>query len=180
MDRRVTRIAIAQALYQIELMEEKDVAKVIDEFINDRKSLIEFYTEGTKIKETKATTNSRKRKKDIDEIRIHRTMFESILRGTIQNLAEIDEKIKEFISENWAYERVERVLKSILRAGVYELLYLCTPNKVVFNEYVEVTKCFYSDKKERSFINGVLHKISTKYLGKISEKDENLEPDDNT
>jgi len=174
MDRRVTRIAVAQALYQIELMEEQDISKVIDEFINDRKSLIEFDTEGTKTKEAKATTNSRKRKKDIDEIRIHRTMFESILRGTVQSLAEIDEKIKEFIAENWAYERVERVLKSILRAGVYELLYAGTPQKVVFNEYVEVAKCFYTDKKEQSFINGILHKISAKYLGKSSEKDEIL------
>lgn len=179
MDRRVTRVAITQALYQIELMEEEDIKKVIDEFIEGRESLVEFDIIKDDIPSDEHQASDKHNKKDIDEIKINRTMFEKILNGVMINIKEIDERIVEFLAENWAYERVERVLKSILRAGVYELLYLQTPRKVVFNEYVEVAKCFYQTTKEVSFVNGILHKISEKYLKETPEKNIKTVPDEN-
>ena len=102
-------------------------------------------------------------------------MFKIIVRGTVENLNDIDEKVKNFIAANWSFERIERVLKSIIRAGVYELLYLKTPNRVVFNEYIEVAKHFYSAKKDVAFVNGILNKIDENY-GERKKKKEKTKP----
>ncbi len=169
MERRVTRIAVVQALYQIELIEEKDVDDVIDEFINDRNSLVEF-DDQENLKRNSVDVKDDKDNVDLSTLKINSEMFKIIVKGTFENLADIDAKICEFIAANWSFERIERVLKSIIRAGVYEMLYLKTPNKVVFNEYIEVAKYFYGAKKDVAFVNGILNKIDEHYGERKNKK----------
>lgn len=70
--------------------------------------------------------------------------------------------IDEIISQNikgWKLSRLSRVTLSVLRLAVTEILYLNTPNSVVINEAVEISK-IYAAPKEVPFINGVLGSVA--------------------
>ncbi|MEK9679081.1 MAG: transcription antitermination factor NusB [Rhodospirillaceae bacterium] len=80
-----------------------------------------------------------------------RKVFATIIRGV---LGAVDNKER--------FERQDKLLKTILRAGVFELYQSPNvPTAVVIDEYVEMAHAFY-DEKEPAFVNGVLDK-----LGKI-------------
>ncbi len=69
--------------------------------------------------------------------------------------------IKEVIAskmENWNFERIGAVERSLLIIATYELLKEDIPYEVVVNEAVELGK-EYGDTKTYEFINGVLAKI---------------------
>jgi len=70
----------------------------------------------------------------------------NILEGILSNQEEIDNIIKSHL-QDWDFERISPVEKSILRIGIYELRYYKdTPPKVVINEAVELAKLFGKDK----------------------------------
>jgi len=88
-----------------------------------------------------------------------RLFAESIVNGVVKYRSVIDEKISE-IAKNWSLERMTPVDLSILRIGVYELLYCPEiPDPVVIDEAIEIAKR-YGTKDSPSFINGLLDKIS--------------------
>jgi N utilization substance protein B len=59
-------------------------------------------------------------------------------------------------------KRIELVLRAILRAGGYEMMFRKdVPVRVVINEYVEVAHLFYSEEEPR-LVNGVLDAIGRK------------------
>jgi N utilization substance protein B len=62
-------------------------------------------------------------------------------------------------SEHWRLDRMDRVDKSILRMGVFELLF-CEdiPPKVAINEAVDLGKKFGAEESG-AFINGILDTI---------------------
>ena len=71
----------------------------------------------------------------------------------------IDKKISE-VAKNWSLERMTPVDLSILRIGVYELLYRPEiPDPVVIDEAIEIAKR-YGTKDSPAFINGLLDKIA--------------------
>ena len=78
--------------------------------------------------------------------------------GTLNNLQKVD-KIIESYADNWKISRMNAVDRSLLRVGVYELLGLSTPRKVVINEIVELAKR-YGTNKSKCFINGILHNVA--------------------
>ena len=72
------------------------------------------------------------------------------------------EKIDELANKNmidWDINRLDKTGSTILRMGIFELLYTDTPDIVVINEAVELAKT-YSDEKVKNIINAVLDKIS--------------------
>jgi N utilization substance protein B len=83
--------------------------------------------------------------------------FQRLLKTTEENLPEIDAAIAKSLSKDWKLERLDNVMKAILRLGLAELLYFNdVPSKVVFNEYIEISKSFF-EKNEVAFINGALN-----------------------
>ena len=60
---------------------------------------------------------------------------------------------------DWDINRIDKTGATILRMGIFELLYTDTPDVVVINEAVELVKT-YSDDKVKNIINAVLDKIS--------------------
>ncbi len=60
---------------------------------------------------------------------------------------------------DWDINRLDKTGATILRMGIFELLYTDTPDVVVINEAVELAKT-YSDEKVKNIINAVLDKIS--------------------
>ena len=100
----------------------------------------------------------------IDEERRSRLKEETLafsrllIKGTIENLPVIDEKIKEHL-EHWDFTRLSRVDLAILRMSVFCLLYQPDiPATVTIDEAVEIAREFGTDESYR-FINGVLDSI---------------------
>jgi N utilization substance protein B len=87
-----------------------------------------------------------------------REFAESLVRGTKQHEAEIDEMIARY-AENWELDRMAVVDRNILRQAIYELLWApAVPPKVAINEALEVAKKFSTQESSR-FINGILDRI---------------------
>ena len=80
-----------------------------------------------------------------------------IVHGVLENLEEIDSIISKYL-ENWSLDRLGKTDKAILRLATYEMLYYDTPEVVVINEAVELSKK-YSDDKVVKLINAVLDKV---------------------
>lgn len=79
-----------------------------------------------------------------------------LVHGVLEKQAELDEKLQPMAPE-WPLSQISRVDRSVLRLGLYELLFRAdvVPPKVAINEAVELAKAFGSDNSSK-FINGVL------------------------
>ena len=96
--------------------------------------------------------NLERYKTSIDDI----DFVKNLLKGVIDNLAELDEKLQPLAPE-WPIDQIARIDRAVLRLGLYELLLSSekVPHKVVINEAVELAKAFGSDNSGK-FVNGVL------------------------
>lgn len=84
--------------------------------------------------------------------------FEGLVLGTVENLSAIDEALTLKL-ENWSFDRLAKIERTILRLSAYELLFTPEiPKNVVINEAVEISKVF-GDEKSSKFVNGVLSKF---------------------
>ena len=99
----------------------------------------------------------------IDEIiennmEIENDFVKDIVYGVVTHRQEIDELANKHMSD-WTIERIDKTGASILRIGIFELMYTDTPDIVVINEAIELAKK-YSDDSVRKIINAVLDKIT--------------------
>ena len=89
----------------------------------------------------------------------NKSYIEKLVKGASKNQKIIDDLISLNL-KNWKLSRIESLVRSILRISIYELLYeINVPKKVIFNEYIEITKFFF-DGEESSLINAVLDAVS--------------------
>ena len=132
--RRAARLAAVQALYQMELAG-GNADQVIAEF--DRHRLAEEF-EGVTFGEA------------------DRKMFADLVRGVALGCDDLDSMIAACLSGDWKVERLEAVLRAILRAAAFELSERHdVPPRVVITEYVDLTDAFFAGK-EPGLVNGVL------------------------
>ncbi|MEC7734589.1 MAG: transcription antitermination factor NusB [Pseudomonadota bacterium] len=90
--------------------------------------------------------------------------IEILVKGVSNHQDKVDNIIKDNLV-NWSLPRINSLARAILRTSVFELLDVNdVPNKVVFNEYIEIAKFFF-DGDEPSFINAVLDSVSKNYKG---------------
>lgn len=84
-----------------------------------------------------------------------------LIKGTIENIEEIDNAIKRQI-EHWDFKRLAKVDLALLRISVYALLYRDEiPKSVTIDEAVDIAKN-YCGEDSYKFINGVLDGIQKK------------------
>ena len=135
-DRRAAaRLAAVQALYQLE-MNAADVEDLILEFLAHRLGNGE------------------------GGYKVETQLFSDVVRGVASRAGEIDRLLVPALSPSWPIDRLESVLRALLRCGVYELRWRPdVPARVVINEYVEVAKVFF-DGGEPGFANGVLDRLA--------------------
>ena len=82
-----------------------------------------------------------------------------LVQGTTEHKEQIDAALEAKL-ENWTLSRLPKIERTVLRLAVYELLFdEDTPNKVVMNEAIELSKTF-GDEKSSKFVNGVLSKFT--------------------
>lgn len=85
-----------------------------------------------------------------------------IVTGVLREQLTIDPLVNDALAEGWSLNRLDSILRAILRAGTFELAHRTdVPFKVVINEYVQVTSAFFSDDEYR-FINGALDRLARK------------------
>jgi N utilization substance protein B len=138
--RRRARLAAVQALYQIELTGAA-APTTIAEF---RRHRLQGDEDGLPMD-------------DIDP-----DFFAELVTGVGQNRPDLDRRIAGVLTPDWPLERLDSVLRSILRAGAYELAHHPeTPAKVVISEYMAITDSFFSGR-EPALVNGVLDGIARK------------------
>jgi len=83
---------------------------------------------------------------------------EKLVRGTIQNITEIDDIIKRY-TKNWKFERIETIDKTVLRMSIYSLLFQKDiPAPVTINEGIELAKLF-GGENSGTFVNGILDAV---------------------
>ena len=83
------------------------------------------------------------------------------LQASVKGISENYDNIKDTIkanTQNWAYERIGLVERTLLIIATYEFLKANTPIEVVANETVELAK-EYGNEKSYEFINGILANI---------------------
>jgi N utilization substance protein B len=82
-----------------------------------------------------------------------------IVDGSLANATKLDDAIIPHLSAEWRYERIDPVLRAILRASAWEFSFTETPTNVIINEYIEVAKAFF-EHREIAFVNGFLDQMS--------------------
>jgi len=85
---------------------------------------------------------------------------ERLVAGVLDQKKELDVLIGKYAT-NWKVSRMPIVDRNILRAGVYELLWMDdVPAKVTVNEAIELAKSFGDDDASK-FVNGILDQVLT-------------------
>jgi transcription antitermination protein NusB len=137
-ERSAARLAAVQALYQMDVAG-KGVVDALAEF---EAFWIGREVEGISFKPAE------------------NAFFRDLLGGVVREQRAIDGKVDAALSERWPLKRIEAVLRAILRAGAYELLYRKdVPARVVISEYVDIAHSFYAED-EPGLINAVLDTIA--------------------
>jgi N utilization substance protein B len=130
--RSVARLAAVQALYQIDLTSGSP-EPVIAEFRRHR------LEEGAPA---------------------DREFFGDLVDGAYTRRAEIDAVLAPLLATGWTLERLEAVLRAILRAGAFEIVARGDiPARVVIDEYVSVARAFFSGQ-EPGVVNGILDRLA--------------------
>ena len=134
--RRAARIAIVQALYQMDVANAPSKA-VVREFQNHRFG----YSD------------------EPGMVQANEPFFEEIIDGVVVSQEAIDKKLSSLLPEKWPLRRLDLTLRSLLRAAAYEMIRRPDiPALVIINEYVSIASDFF-DGKEPGMVNGILDKI---------------------
>ena len=132
------RLAAVQALYQMDIAGD-GIEDVVAEFLTHR--LADWTEDGQSI--------------DADT-----DLFATLTRGAGARRDDIDALIVGALAEGWTIQRLELLLRAVLRVGTYELMARPeTPAKVVIDEYIDVAHAFFG-KGPPGFVNGVLDRLA--------------------
>lgn len=136
--RRAARLAAVQAIYQMELTG-TDAEEVVLEFSDHRFGKeVEISPAGAPDEE----------------------FFGAIVRGVPHHQVEIDRSVAKCLSADWKLNRIDSILRAILRAAAFEFIdRKDVPAKVVIDEYVAVAGAFFGGD-EPGFINAALDAIA--------------------
>jgi N utilization substance protein B len=86
----------------------------------------------------------------------HVPLFQAILGAAATGAETADAEIRAHLQKDWTLERLDPVLRAVLRAAAAELLTGPEPPaRVVINEYLDVVRGFLDEETAR-FANGVL------------------------
>ena len=136
--RSAARLAAVQALYQMDLAQ-TDLGEVLEQF--STRTLGQSFEDG-----------------DVEGADFSHLC--NVVEGVVREQRVIDPKISESVAAGWSLARLESLMRAILRAGAYELMFRDDiPARAVISEYVDVAHAFY-EGDEPGFVNGVLDKLA--------------------
>jgi N utilization substance protein B len=142
--RSLARLAVVQALYQLELNPGLGAEGVVREFVRHR---LGREIDGDVYGEADAP------------------LFAEIVHGVTRDRERLDEAIAAALSDEWPLARLETILRVILEAGAYEILHRQDiPPRVTISEYIGIAHAFFAGK-EPALANGVLHHLARTLRG---------------
>jgi N utilization substance protein B len=148
------RLAAVQALYQLDLTDASSDA-VLKDFVGGRQG-------GIAITEDPATAQE----KFVDLCEADTGITVDLVRCFEARRVEVDAMMAGSLSADWPADRVEILLKSILRAGIAELLVRAdVPPRVTISEFVDIAHAFYPGPEPR-LVNAVLDRVA-RALGRL-------------
>ena len=90
----------------------------------------------------------------------YKKFIKDVVEGTIERKELIEETIKKYLAEDLDLKRTDKILKTILFAAIFELIFKHNnPRKVIISEYVKTSE-FFLEKAQIKFLNAILDKIS--------------------
>lgn len=90
-------------------------------------------------------------------VEVENEFVKQVVYGCVTYKDKIDNLANKYMND-WSIDRIDKTGAAILRMAIYELMYTDTPEVVVINEAIELSKK-YSDDSVRKIINAVLDKI---------------------
>ena len=136
--RSVSRLAAVQALYQVFFRGETP-SLVVRQFIENN------------ILEENFIPNS----STLDV-----SLFSQLVLGVSDKQEMLDDILRQNLSVEWPFERIDPIIIAILRCGLFEILtFLDVPIAVIISEYIDVGHAFCGEK-EAHFVNGFLDRLA--------------------
>ncbi len=90
----------------------------------------------------------------------YKKFIKDVTEGTIERKELIEETIQKFLKEDIDLKRTDKLLKIIISAAVFELLYKHNnPKKVIISEYIKTSQ-FFLEKAQIKYLNAILDKLS--------------------
>ena len=90
----------------------------------------------------------------------YKKFIKDVVTGTLERSDLIEDKIKSFLTNDIDLAKTDKLLKIILFAAVFELMFKHnTPKKVIINEYLLASEHFL-EKIKIGYLNAILDKIS--------------------
>ncbi len=97
----------------------------------------------------------------------YKKFIKDVVNGTLERSDLIEETINKYLSDDIDLKKTDKLLKIILFAAIFELMFKHNnPKKVIINEYLLASE-FFLEKVQIGYLNAILDKIS-----KILRKDE--------
>ena len=99
----------------------------------------------------------------------YKKFIKDVVQGTIERRELIEETVKKYLNDDLNLTRTDTLLKLIIFAAVFELMFKHNnPTKVIINEYVKTSEHFLEEAQIK-YLNAILDKISKK-IRKNSEQ----------
>jgi|TARA_B110000971_G_C19819626_1_gene412746 N utilization substance protein B len=90
----------------------------------------------------------------------YKKFIKDVVEGTIERSDLIKTTISKYLAEDIDLKRTDKLLKIIIFAGIYELMFKHNnPTNVIINEYVKTSE-FFLEKAQIKYVNAVLDKIA--------------------
>ena len=90
----------------------------------------------------------------------YKKFIKDVTEGTIERKELIEETVEKFLKNDIDLKRTDKLLKIIIYAAVFELLYKHNnPKKVIISEYLK-TSHFFLEKAQIKYLNAILDKLS--------------------
>ena len=90
----------------------------------------------------------------------YKKFIKDVVTGTLERSELIEDQIKSFLANDINLNKTDKLLKIILFAAIFELMFKHnTPKKVIINEYLLASEHFL-EKIQIGYLNAILDKIS--------------------
>jgi N utilization substance protein B len=95
--------------------------------------------------------------------------FKNLLNAAHANSTLVDTLVGKHLSAGWKLERLDSVIKCILRLAITELhCFREIPTNIILNEYIEISKAFF-ERSEVAFVNGLLNAAAQELRAVVSQ-----------
>ena len=136
--RSATRLALVQALYQIEISGHTS-DQVAAQFLSYQKGAVGV---------------------DEQAREIDHQLFSQMLNKVQEDIESLDELVSNVLTKDWSMDRLGATMRALMRASCYELTSrMEVPARVVIKEYVDMARRFH-DVEETGFVNAALDRLA--------------------